>query len=549
MKPIARPNPVNLETRLQDRLSRLGLPLLKLWPEGGEELVGSCSLLEGTLASSPSLITALRAELQAGNFRRGETIELFPHIHAIALNAPRPGTIAPRLDKPLPLFIILLMTRGLSQSPQLAIVAQERRLDYPSLKAMAGSAQLMEAAELSRMGMMLDWAYRDTVEVDRRNREIQAVSHQLLESYEEISLLYKFSTRMSVTRRPEDFLSDACTELRQVLGFKWMSIVLNQQQSRLGNLSQFSFCDGELPAGKDAIRALGRLMIQQDRATHGPELLDQSHFSQVPNLQKAVNQVLVISLSRGDQQVGVLLAGDKANRGPISTTDATLCSSLAGTLSIFLENVMLFEDSQAMFLGVLHSLTASIDAKDSYTHGHSQRVALLSRRLGEAMGLEEQICERIYLAGLVHDVGKIGVPESVLCKPTSLTAAEFDQIKLHPEIGARILQDIPQMRDLIPGVLHHHERWDGRGYPSGLAGKEIPLFGRIIGMADSFDAMSSNRSYRSALNRDEVLAEIMECANRQFDPELAAHFVRMNLEEYDRLLDGHQHQSDHRMSA
>jgi HD-GYP domain-containing protein (c-di-GMP phosphodiesterase class II) len=137
-------------------------------------------------------------------------------------------------------------------------------------------------------------------------------------------------------------------------------------------------------------------------------------------------------------------------------------------------------------------------------------------------------------------VGKIGVPEAVLCKPGHLTQEEFNLIKLHPEIGSKILQDIRQMQDLIPGVLYHHERWDGKGYPHNLRGREIPLFGRLIGLADAFDAMSSNRTYRQALDHEQVLKEIKRCAGTQFDPELADIFVKLDFGPFYELISRHQ---------
>jgi HD-GYP domain-containing protein (c-di-GMP phosphodiesterase class II) len=203
---------------------------------------------------------------------------------------------------------------------------------------------------------------------------------------------------------------------------------------------------------------------------------------------------------------------------------------------------MLYEDMHAMFLGMLHALTSAIDAKDSYTHGHTERVAKLSHMLAEAAGLDRETVERVYISGLVHDVGKIGVPESVLCKPGKLTDDEFGLIKMHPEIGARILQDIRQMQDLLPGVMHHHERWDGNGYPHGLAEKDIPLFGRLIGLADAFDAMISTRTYRSAMDLDTVLGEIRRCAGTQFDPELAEVFLQLDFQPFFHLLKKHQHE-------
>ena len=130
------------------------------------------------------------------------------------------------------------------------------------------------------------------------------------------------------------------------------------------------------------------------------------------------------------------------------------------------------------------------------------------------------------MAGLLHDVGKIGVPESVLQKTGRLTPEEFEQMKKHPQIGARILADVKQVKPLVPGVLYHHERYDGKGYPAGLAGSDIPLMGRIICLADCFDAMTSNRTYRKALPLEVALTEIRRCAGTQFDPALAEAFLR-----------------------
>jgi HD-GYP domain-containing protein (c-di-GMP phosphodiesterase class II) len=153
--------------------------------------------------------------------------------------------------------------------------------------------------------------------------------------------------------------------------------------------------------------------------------------------------------------------------------------------------------------------------------------------------MDKQLVEQYRIAGLVHDVGKIGVPEAVLTKPGRLTDEEFDQIKLHPQIGHNILRDIPSLAPVLPGVLSHHERWDGRGYPHRIAGEEIPLIARVLALADTFDAMSSNRSYRPALPREKVLAEILRCGGTQFDPALSPVFVQLDLADFDEALQQH----------
>ena len=220
--------------------------------------------------------------------------------------------------------------------------------------------------------------------------------------------------------------------------------------------------------------------------------------------------------------------------------DVKLLTATAAQLGIFIENALLYEDLNATFLGTLEALTNSIDAKDKYTCGHSQRVALLTAQLAQEAGLDEDQVDRYRIAGLVHDIGKIGVPESVLLKTGGLTTAEYESIQKHPEIGARILKNIPQMEDILGGVLHHHEKYDGSGYPHGIAGEDIPLVARMISLADTFDAMSSSRTYRNAMTRNSVLDEMNRVAGKQFDPELIQLFMNLDFSEWEQLMIEHQ---------
>jgi HD-GYP domain-containing protein (c-di-GMP phosphodiesterase class II) len=271
-----------------------------------------------------------------------------------------------------------------------------------------------------------------------------------------------------------------------------------------------------------------------------PMVLDPAGNPEHAEFAKLGHSVLVHPVSRDDNVIGVLIAGERRGPDPaVSSVDMKLLGATATSMAIFLENAALYDDLNTMFLGTLEALTASIDAKDAYTSGHSQRVAHLTKLLAKAMDLDEHTVSRMHIAGLVHDVGKIGVPEAVLTKPGRLTAEEFDEIRKHPEIGYRILKDIPQLRDILPGVLYHHERVDGGGYPKGLPGAEIPLVARLISLADAFDAMSSTRTYRKTLSRREAIQEILDCAGTQFDPELAPIFVKLDFSEFDRLFDEH----------
>lgn len=178
-------------------------------------------------------------------------------------------------------------------------------------------------------------------------------------------------------------------------------------------------------------------------------------------------------------------------------------------------------------MNIIRSLAYTIDAKDRYTSGHSQRVAEYSLEIAKRMNKSDEDQKIIYYAGLLHDVGKIRVPEAVINKPGKLSDEEFDQIRIHPVSGYHILKDIHDDERIAYGAKYHHERYDGTGYPNGLAGKNIPEIARIIGVADAYDAMASNRSYRKALSQDIVRSEIEKGKGRQFDPEIADIMLKM----------------------
>lgn len=178
-------------------------------------------------------------------------------------------------------------------------------------------------------------------------------------------------------------------------------------------------------------------------------------------------------------------------------------------------------------LNAIMVIANTIDAKDTYTSGHSQRVAKCAEEIAKKLGWSEEEVLNIHYIGLLHDIGKIGVPDSVLNKPTKLTDEEFALIKKHPVIGGEILKDIHVIDGVVDGALYHHERYDGKGYPYGLSGENIPLCARIIAIADAYDAMTSNRIYRAKLPDMRVVSEFKRCAGTQFDPKLAEVFIDM----------------------
>ena len=195
------------------------------------------------------------------------------------------------------------------------------------------------------------------------------------------------------------------------------------------------------------------------------------------------------------------------------------------------------EELEKAYLESTETLRYTVEAKDKYTRGHSDRVSELSVLIGKYMNLSNEDLRILRIGGLFHDIGKIGVPDSILLKDTRLTDDEYSQIKNHPSIGRQILSNATIFKDMIPIVYYHHEKYNGNGYPERLKGEEIPLFARITAIADTFDAMTTKRSYRDALPLNVVREEIEKCSGTQFDPAIVKVFLEILDYHYDEILE------------
>ena len=234
----------------------------------------------------------------------------------------------------------------------------------------------------------------------------------------------------------------------------------------------------------------------------------------------------MVAINRWDEHRYLdYVPNDPASDAEFGTGEATLLNSAASMLATHARNVELFREQEHLLTNTVRALVYAVEAKDRYTCGHSERVALYGQALAERVGLDHEECERLYLTGLLHDIGKIGIRDAVLGKEGKLTDEEFDEIKKHPDGGWAILQDLQQLRYTLPGILYHHERYDGRGYPDGLAGKNIPLDGRILAVADAYDAMTSDRPYRQGMPHDKAVGILREGSGTQWDPEMIDHFL------------------------
>ncbi len=252
-------------------------------------------------------------------------------------------------------------------------------------------------------------------------------------------------------------------------------------------------------------------------------------YKELPNLKRKTDLTLISApLINKDNLVGVINCERVlSKKGPFTPENLDLLETLGSQASIAIENARLYHNLLNVYLETIRSLAAAIDAKDSYTHGHSRRVTDLSVGIALEMGLARSEVDTIRHASLLHDVGKIGISEQILLKPGRLTDDEFETIKSHPHIGAGILNSIEFLKNVCEIIKHHHERYDGKGYPNNLAGNDIPLGSRIICVADSFDAITSCRPYRKPLTFDEAAEEVQRCAGSQFDPIVVAAFVKL----------------------
>ncbi len=263
-----------------------------------------------------------------------------------------------------------------------------------------------------------------------------------------------------------------------------------------------------------------------------PSLLADEAFAKL-------REFVLVPLASNDSTAGWLVAVNRSElknqqacddqwalgRDEFGTCEASLLGSAASIFASHATNVQLFRGKEQVLTSAVRSLVSAIEAKDEYTRGHSDRVALYGRRIATEMGYDFDTCERLYLTGILHDVGKIGVPDATLTKPNNLTDEEYEQIQQHPDDGWGILQGLDSLSYVLPGVLHHHERYDGRGYPDGLSGEAIPIEARILAVADSFDAMTSTRPYRQGMPIEKAVEIIRAGAGEQWDPKVVEAFL------------------------
>ena len=356
-----------------------------------------------------------------------------------------------------------------------------------------------------------------------QNVELDNISEELDTRYEELHLIYEIGKEIRVTNNLESTIQFIATKSMDVLIpacitfasdiYKECYIIDRQRM--------------ELIQDDPDLTALSHFVAGQSCSKEEPVVFnDLSKLQETPqSIRERFGAVLSVPLITRDKTYGAINLFKEREEGNFYSGEVKLMDSLGKEAAIVIKNSELFQNLQTLFINMLKTLVFTIEAKDQYTSGHSERVNHYSTALGRLLSYNEREMEVLNSASLLHDIGKLKVPGTVLRKPGRLNDREWELIREHPVAGVRILSPIQEFQVPLLGVRHHHERWDGGGYPDGLQGEEIPEIARIISVADTYDALTSKRSYRDSLDHPAAIEEIGRCLGTQFDPRIGAQFL------------------------
>jgi len=446
-------------------------------------------------------------------------------------------------DSPL-VAVATFVTEPLEEESQIAAAAHELGVDarhaflwartqsiWPPHALQEISAAIVEKTALQQTAIQL-------------KRQLADISSHLLMTFEEVTLLHRLTERLSIAKSVTDLCELSVNWLADVIPAK--SVVIWFES--MGELHEGRSL-GQGPDQRAVLIVHGDCPLQQHqfakfierlgpRVMTEPLVLNRGATSSPTWFYPEVREIISVPIREGNRQFGWMLALNHTGAGDITnsevefgTVEACLMASVATILGIHCGNIALYREQSEFFGSVVRALTSAIDAKDPYTCGHSDRVARLSVCIARQLGCDSEELNTIYLSGLLHDIGKIGIDDNVLRKPGPLTPAELEHIKTHPELGCRILDGVKQLDKVLPVVRHHHEAWNGAGYPAGLKAEECPFLARIVAVADSMDAMSSDRPYRKGMSDEKLDSILREGAGKQWDAKIveAAFEVREEL--------------------
>ncbi len=350
--------------------------------------------------------------------------------------------------------------------------------------------------------------------------ELEKVALNLASTYEEITLLYGVTQNLRISSSDGDTGRFALRNLAACVPAQCVALRLNPvaepgATTYRARTQPELIVEGSCPVTNDELAQLIEHLKLSGQT--GPLVANLPVTRSADWPLPSVRQMIAVPVVEGENLFGWLVAFNHVEDREFYTVEASLMASVGVMLGIHSGNRELYRQQAEFLATVVRALSSAIDAKDPYTCGHSDRVARIAVRLAQELQCDDEMLQTIYMAGLLHDIGKIGIQEAVLRKPDRLTPEEYEHIKQHPEFGFKILVDIRQLRDVLPAVLHHHEQWDGKGYPHGLAGERIPRIARIMAVADAYDAMFSSRPYRPGMPEAKVESILRDGAGQQWD--------------------------------
>ena len=345
-------------------------------------------------------------------------------------------------------------------------------------------------------------------------------SHLLESAQKYLTTLHKVSDILSRASSVEALFDSIVQAILEVTGGDRAAVLIRNQETGTVDMVTVRTKDGKVAGEVKLSRTVVNDVLEKGISAFTDDALaDQRYVGGESIVRQRIRSVMCAPMRTTDQILGVLYVDSQMAR-EFSEAELELLAAVGNQSGIALHRAKLMQEVEKLFLDVMKAIASIIDAKDGYTHKHSERVSAFGVRLARQLGFDADSRAVVELSGLLHDVGKIGVPDAILNKPGKLTDVEFKEMRLHPLHGARILSNIHSQKvvSLLPGVKYHHERWDGKGYPEGLKGEEIPLLGRVLGVADFLDALTSDRSYRKGLPLEEALQMVKDLEGQAFDP-------------------------------
>jgi len=380
---------------------------------------------------------------------------------------------------------------------------------------------------------------RKVVDTQFPGMHVEAPTHppdveDLRRAQRNLAAAYQVSKMLARVRRLEGIFDRVIDSIFSALNADRAALLLREHDDGSGELTVVA-ARSRSPGNEPGEISVSRTIVQDVLENHASCLsqdatTDERYRKGESIIQQRIQSVMCVPVATDEEVLGVLYADNRSQTGAFSENDLDLLALIGNVAGVAIHRAQVVEQEEEFFFDTIRAFVASIDAKDGYTHRHSERVAAFACRIAAELGASEEELEVVKLAALLHDVGKIGVSESILNKPGRLTDDEFAEMRRHPLYGLKILSHIrsPRFRRILPGVRSHHERWDGTGYPDAAAGDGIPFIGRILAVADFLDALTSERSYRGALEFDDVVTMIEQEAGKHFDPDVATAAVALH---------------------